>query len=107
MPGEVVILDYLAHVAQDFGGGRDRRAGPGLETVAERVEVAIRPDAGIAVGDPGAAETLLGFEDDEARSRTLPGQVIGPANAGDPGAHDQHVEMLGLGRSGPGERCSL
>ena len=62
MPAEVVLVDDLAHVVQDLGCGRDRRAGPGLEAIAEGVEVAVRADARIAVRDPGAAEALLRFE---------------------------------------------
>ena len=42
---EVVLVDHLAHVLQDLGRGRDRRAGPGLEAVAEGVEVAVGADA--------------------------------------------------------------
>ena len=69
--------------------------GPRLEAVAEGVQVAVGADAGIAVGAPGAAEGLLGFERDEARARALRGEVIGRADAGDAGAGDQDVEMLG------------
>lgn len=58
MAGEVVLGDHLAHVAQDFLGGRDRRPGPGLEAIAEGVEVAVGADAGVAVRAPGAAEPL-------------------------------------------------
>ena len=41
----------------------------------------------------------LRLEHDEARARTLLRQVIGAADAGDAGADDQHVEVLG-GRGG-------
>ena len=43
---EIVLVDDLAQVAEDLGGGRDRRAGPRLEAVAEGVEVAVGADAG-------------------------------------------------------------
>ena len=98
--GEIVFLDHLAHVFQDFGGARDRRAGPWLEAVAEGMEVAVGADAGITVGAPGAAERLLRFERDESRSRALRREMIGRADAGDAGARDQHVEMLGRARRG-------
>ena len=39
--GEAVLVDHFAHVLQDFFGACNRRAGPGLETIAERIEVAI------------------------------------------------------------------
>ena len=97
---EVVLCDDFAHVGEDLGCGRDRRTGPGLEAVAERIEVAVRPDAGIAVRQPGPAEAFLRFEDDEARVGALLGEVVGAADAGDSGADDQHVEMLGLLRNG-------
>ena len=83
---EIVLLDHLAHVGQDLGRGRDRRAGPGLEAIAEGVEVAVGADAGIAVGQPGAAEALLRFQHDEARAGALLGQVIGAADPGNAGA---------------------
>ena len=59
MRPEVVLVDDFAHVCEDFCGGRDRRGGPGLEAVAEGVEVAVRADARIFVGNPGAAEGFL------------------------------------------------
>jgi hypothetical protein len=101
VPAEVVLLDHLAHVGQDLVGGGDRLAGPRLEAIAEGVEVAVGADAGILVGQPGAAETLLRFQDDEAAIGHLVGQVIGAANSGNAGADDQHIEMLGPGGRGP------
>src|SRR5262249_31495593 len=56
---------------------------------------AVGADAGIAVGAPGAAERLLRFQRHERRSRALRGEVIGGSDAGDAGAGNQHVEMLG------------
>ena len=94
--GEIVLLDHLAHVGEDLGGGGDRRTPPRLEAIAEGVEVAVGADAGIAVRPPGAAEALLHVEHDEGLAGTLLGEVIGPANPGDAGAGDQDVEVLGL-----------
>ncbi len=99
---EVIFRDDLAHVFQDLRGGRDRRRGPRLETVPERVKVAVGADAGIAMGRPGAAIGLLGFQHDEAGARALRGQMVGGADAGDAGAHHQNVEVFrgdGLGRA--------
>src|SRR3954451_18846632 len=104
---EVVLLDDLAHVLEDLGCGRDRRTGPGLEAVAEGVEVAVRPDARVAVGEPGAAEAGLGLEDGEAGSGALPREVVGATDAGDARPDDQHVDVLGLPRRDPGERRCL
>jgi hypothetical protein len=94
--GEVVLVDDLVHVAQNLGGGGDGRARPGLEAVAEGIEVAIGADAGEAMGDPGPPEAALRVEHDEAGARTLPGEVVGSAHPGDAGADDEHVEMLDL-----------
>jgi hypothetical protein len=96
---EIVFLDHVAHVFQDFGRARDRRCRPRLETVAEGVQIAVGADAGIAVGGPGAAKGLLGFQRDEARARALRGEMVGGANARNAGAGNQDVKMLrGAGR---------
>ena len=101
-----VFGDHLAHIAANFGGGRDRRRGPGLEAIAEGVQVAVGADAGIAVGQPGAAKAFLGFEHDKTCTGQLRGQVIGAADAGDAGADDQDIEMLGrLGGGSRAGRC--
>src|SRR5438045_7653660 len=91
--------DHLAHIRAYFLSGCYRIAGPGFEAVAESVKIAIRANAGIAVGQPGAAETLLRLEDDESRARELSLQVKGAADAGNARADDENLEMLdGLGR---------
>src|SRR5258708_11398923 len=66
-----VLSDDLAHIGTDFGGGRDWCAGPGLEAIAESVKIAVGADAWIAVGQPSAAKTLLGFEYDKTRTPQL------------------------------------
>ena len=95
--GEIVLLDHVAHIFEDLGRTCDRRRGPRLEAVAERMQVAVGPDARIAVRAPGAAKGLLGFKCDETRARTLRREMIGRTDAGDAGTRDQHVEMLGAG----------
>ena len=95
--GEIVLLDHLAHVAEDLGGRGDGRADPGLEAIAEGVEVAVGADAGILVRQPGAAEALQVLQHHEALARAVVLQVIGPADAGNPGPHDQYIEVLGSG----------
>ena len=95
VPGEVVLGDYLAHVGAYFGRGSYRRPGPGLETVAECVQVAVGTNAGITVRPPGAPKALLHVEYDEGFFRTLPGEMIGAADSGNAGPDDQHVEVLG------------
>ena len=104
---EAIFIDDFAEIGENLISGRDRFADPWLEAIAERVEVAVRPDAGIAVGDPGAPETVLGFEDHEAHRRTLGLEVVGGADAGDSGADDRHIEMLRRLRFGVGRRRVL
>src|SRR4051812_28931782 len=79
MRREPVIVDDLAHIAQDLGGGCYRRAGPRLEAIAEGIEVAIGAYPGIAMRDPGAAEGILRFERDKARAGALFCQMVGGA----------------------------
>ena len=95
MAAEIVLLDHLAHVGQDLGRGRDRRAGPRLEPVAERIKVAVRPDAGECVRNPGPPETLPRLQYHEARSWALLRQMIRAADPGNAGADDEDVEVFG------------
>ena len=59
------------------------------------------------MGQPGAAETFLCFENDKARTAALLGEMIRTADPGDSGADDRDVEVLGLLRFGFGEYCGL
>ena len=97
MAGQIVLSDHLVHIVQDLSRCGDRRPTPGLEPVAEGIEVAVGADAGIAVGDPGAAIGVLGLKDREARARHLVRQVPGRSNPGNARAHHQHVEVLDAG----------
>ncbi len=94
MATEVVLVDHLAHVGEDLVGGGDRLADPRLEAVAERVEIAVGADAGILVGQPGAAEALELLEHDERLLGALVLQVVRRADTGDAGADDQDVEVF-------------
>ena len=93
---EIVLRDHLVHVFQDLFAAGDRRADPGLVAISESVEIGVRPDARIPVHVPGAAESFVGFQDDELLLRVLGLQVIASAHAGDTCADDQHIEMLRL-----------
>ena len=57
------------------------------------------------MGQPSATEALLRFEDHEAGARTLLLQVVSAANTGDPGADNEHIEMLGTRRSDRFQVC--
>src|SRR5690349_19397091 len=95
MAREIVLLDDLAHIAEDLLGCGDRRSAPRPEAIAKRVQVAVRANARITVGDPGAAEAGLRFKHPKAGVRALLGQVVGAADPGNSGPDDKHVEVLG------------
>ena len=104
---ETVLGDDFAHVVEDLGPGRDRRTCPRFEAVTERVKVAVGPGAGVAVGEPRAAEALLRFEHDKARAGTLLGEMVSRADPGDAGPDDHDVEVLGVLGCALGECCRL
>src|SRR5262249_28007214 len=96
---EAILVDDLAYVLQDLGGGGKRGAGPGFEAVAERIKIAVGTDPRKAMGDPRPAEGGLRLQHDEAELRTLAREVVGATDAGHAGTDDQHIEVLG--RRGP------
>jgi len=104
---DTVLSDDFAHVIEDLGPSRDRRARPRLEAIAKSVKVAVGPGAGVTMGEPGAAEAFLCFDNDKARAEALFGEMIGPADPGDAGADDHDVEVLDLLGCGVGEYCRL
>src|SRR4051812_44213131 len=96
---DAVIGCGFAHVIENARTVGDRlRLGPRPERIAEREHVAVGADARIAKQIPRAADAVAALEDDVALARAFLLQVPAGANAGQAGADDQHVEMLG--RSG-------
>ncbi len=94
-PVDAVLGRGLADIVQDLRSVGDRlRLGPWLERIAQREHVAVGADAGIAEQVPGAADAVAALEDGKALARTFVLQVISRADAGQPGADDQHVEMF-------------
>ncbi len=92
---DAVVDGGLAHVVQNPRPVGDRlRLGPRLERIAEREHVAVGADAGIAKQIPGAADAVAALEDDVALARAFLLQVIARADAGQPGADDEDVEMF-------------
>ncbi len=85
----------LVDVVEDLGAVRDRElAAPGLEIEAERVQVRVRADAGIAEQVPRAADALAGLDDRVAALGVVLLEVVGAADSGDSGPDDQDVEVL-------------
>ena len=92
---DAVVARGLADVAQDRWAVGDRLGLlPWPEGIAQRVHVGIGAHAGIAEKVPGAAAPLSSLEDRVALVRAVLLQVPCGADAGEPGADDQHVEML-------------
>ena len=92
---DAVLRRCLPDVAQDLRTVGDRvLALPRLELEAERVQVGVRSDARVAKQVPGAAGRAARLEDREAPLGVLLLQVVGAADARDPGADDQYVDMF-------------
>ena len=96
MATEIVFVDHFAHVAANLVGGGDWGAGPRLEPVTERVQIAVGPCARVTMGEPGATEVGERIENRKRSLRALLGQVVRSADTRDPSADDQHVEVFDL-----------
>src|SRR6202521_4603570 len=92
---DAVLGRALADIVQDPRPVGDRlRFGPWLERIAQREHVAVGADAGIAKKIPGAADAIAALEDGVALAGTILLQVIARADAGQPGADDQDIDMF-------------
>ena len=90
------LVDRFVQVVEDRRTVGDRlRVAPRLELEAQRVHVAVGADTGIAEKVPGAAECRPTLEDRELAVGAHGLQVVGRRNAGDAGADDDDVEVLG------------
>ena len=114
VPRQIIFGDDFAHIAQDFFGSGDGRAAPGLEPIAEGMQVTIRTNAGIFMRPPGAAEAFLILKHNKALVWALGGEVIGRANAGNAGTNNQHIKIFdgkriacAMERGGIGHASSL
>ncbi len=99
---DAVLARGLVDVVADLAAVGDRvGVFPGAERVAEREHVGVGADAGVAEEVPGAADRRAGLEDRVALARTVAPQVAGGADAGEAGADDQDIDVVG------GNLCSL
>ena len=71
-------------------------AVPGPERVAQRVHVRVRTDARVAEEVPGPTDGVARLEDGVVGPRALGLEVVPGADAGQPGADDQDVEVRGV-----------
>ena len=98
---DAVLGRRLAHVFQDGRAVGDRLGpAPRLEGIAERVHVGIRADAGVAEQVPGAADQVAGLQDGVAQPRAARLEMAVRADAGQPGANHQDVEVRRRGGRG-------
>src|SRR5580658_10012806 len=99
--GQAVLVDDLAQIGEDLRTRGDRRSRPRLETVSERVEIAVGADSGVALREPGTAKALEPFEHEEGLPRAPLLDVVCGVDSRDAGSDDQHIEILGLHLVGP------
>ena len=93
-PGQIIVCDDLVQVIKDLVRIGDGIVGsPGLELIAEGVQVGIRPDARIAEQVPGAANGGTAVDDGKTSARLLGHQVMAQPDPGDAGTDDQHIDM--------------
>ncbi len=93
--GQVVLGDRLPQVVQDDRSVGDRLLLlPRLEAEAQGVHVAVGPYARIPEQVPRAADVRPALQDGEGRARAPVLEVDGAADAGDPGADDQDVDVF-------------
>ena len=103
---DAVGLGGLLDIGADRGAVGDRLGvRPGVEGEAERVHVAVRPDAGIAKQVPCPADAAARLEDGVRAVGAAFLQVEALADAGDAGPHHDHVQVLGHRSSRPLSGC--
>ena len=92
-PGGVLdVLQYRVAVSDRL------LAIPGPERVTQGVHVRVGTDAGIAEEVPGPSDGVAGLEDRVVGPGALGLEVVAGTDAGQSGAHDDHIEV---GRTGP------
>ena len=96
-PVDPRLARRVAHVVADVGAADDRlRPVPRPEREAQRVHVRVRADAREAEQVPGAADVPARLDDGERAAGAALAQPVARGDAGDPGAHDEDVDVLGV-----------
>ena len=92
---DAVLARGVGHVLPDLVAVGDHlRPRPRFPREAQRVDVAVGANAGIAEQIPRPAEALTSFQDRVAQVRVLLADAVGGADAGEPGADDQHIAVV-------------
>ena len=94
MGRKVVLFDDLPHVLPDGLRRGNGLPGPGLEAIAEGIEIAVGADARVLMGEPGAAEAALRFQHDKALIGALLLKMDRAADARNAGADNENVEVF-------------
>src|SRR5262245_20262152 len=92
-----MLIHHFVQIAENFGGGGDGLAVPGLEVIPVGVEIAVRANTGIAEEVPCAANRNAGLKDDIALPGTLALKVAGSTEARNTGADDNDVVVFEWG----------
>src|SRR5262245_26905487 len=92
---EAILAGRFLHVCADGSAVRDgSRMFPRFEIIAERIHVAVGPDARITEQIPCATDGAAPFQNRKGLARTLPLQMDGGANSRKPCANDNHIERF-------------
>src|SRR5215813_14641961 len=90
-----ILLRRFPHIGADGSAVRDGLAiPPRFEVIAERMHVAVRPNARIPEQIPGAADGVAAFQHRERLTRTMQLQVYSRANSRNTRANDNHIERF-------------
>ncbi len=91
---DIAFVDDAVEIVEDGGAVGDRfLVRPGFEIEAQRMHVAVRPDAGIAEEVPGSPQIVTAFDDRETVTGRLVLHMRRHADAGDARTHNQNVEI--------------
>ncbi len=92
---KIVLVDRLVEVIEDSRGVGDcLSVGPGLEVVAEGVQVRVGPNSRVAEQVPRAARGVPGLEDDDRLAGVFCPHPAGRADAGDAGTDDEDIDFV-------------
>lgn len=90
---QVVLGDDLLHVLPNLLSRCNRRAAPGLEAIAERMQITVRSDPRILVGVPGPAEAFLLIEYRKGLAGISGLEMVGRTDPSDAGADDYNIKI--------------
>ena len=103
VPVDSVLVRGVAQVLADVGAVGDALLpGPRLEGEGQREDTAVGAHAWVPKQIPGTADPLASLQDGVRQVWVALGDPVGRVEAGDSGADDDDVEVVGLCRRGAG-----